>query len=159
MILINNNLFLQEQEHHHAVQPDAPSGSMLFWADRLLQIQQDISDHELELKRLKNVYDNAEQTLFDMMTNQQVEQFKRGGYSFTPTIKTRASIRAERKEQAIEWLKSSSYAEIVKESVHAMTLNSMVKEWRESSPPDDVQPFLDMLNMYDQQEVSIKRSR
>jgi hypothetical protein len=132
---------------------------MLYWADRLLQIKQDIEDVELESKRLNNLYQNAEKQLFDMMTGQQVEQFKRGGFSFTPTVKTRASIRSEHKEQALEWLKQSEFSDIVKETVNAQTLTSMVKEWQESGVTDEIEPFFEMLNLYDQQSISIKRGR
>jgi hypothetical protein len=138
---------------------EAPEASqtMFFWADRMLQIKDEMEAVDLELKRLKNVFDNAERTLFDMMVNQQVDQFKRQGYSFSPTIKKRASILSEHKEQAMEWLRNSDYADIVKETVHPQTLTSLVKEWSENGITDDIAPFYEMLNIYDDQKISMKR--
>lgn len=136
--------------------PEA-SGSMFFWADRLLQISQEIKDLELEIKRLKNVYDNAEQTLFDMMLRDGVDQFKRGGYAFSPTIKTRASIRAEVKDRAYQWLKNSEFSDLVKETVNVQSLNSLLKDWRENGLTPDMEHFYQYLNLYDEQQISVKR--
>ncbi len=147
------------EDYNQLISPDTPSGSLLFWADRLLQIKQDIEDHNLEIKRLNNLLDNAEHTLFDMMTSNQIEQFKRNGYSFSPTVKTRASIKSENKEQAMEWLKQSNFADIVKETVNAQTLTSMVREWKESGITEEIEPFFEMLNLYDDRSISIRKGR
>lgn len=145
-------------EQWRQAHPEA-SQTMFFWADRLLQLQDELESVDLEQKRLKNLIDNAEQTLFDLMVNGQVEQFKRQGYSFSPTIKTRVSIVAKHKEEAYEWLKNSEFSDLVKETVNAQTLTSLVKEWTENGVSDDVAPFYSMLNVYEDQKISIKKGK
>lgn len=93
------------------------------------------------------------------MVAQQIEGFKHDGYSFTPTIKTRASIKAENKDAALDWLKDSDYADIVKEQVNAQTLTSLVKEWIDNGMNANEREFMDLLNIYDEQKISIRRGR
>lgn len=143
-------------EQWRQAHPEA-SESMFFWADRLLQISQEVKDLELEVKRLKNVYDNAEKTLFDMMLRDGVEQFKRAGYAFSPTIKTRASIKAETKELAYDWIKNSEYADLVKETINVQSLNSLLKDWRENGLTPEMEHFYQYLNIYDEQQISVRR--
>lgn len=139
--------------------PGEPSQGMLFWADRLLAVRTEIDDLELEHKRLQNEFNNAQATLFDMMAGQEVDGFKFKGWNFRPTVKTRASIAAEHKERAIAWLKSSEYADLVKEQVNAQTLTSLVKEWQENGISEHVDHFMQMLKLYDDQKISITRGR
>ena len=140
------------------LQPE-PSQSIIFWANQLLEIGQEIDDVELQAKYLKNKYDNAEKALFDMMIASELDGFKYGGRSFTPTIKTRASIKSENKDEAIEWLKSSDYADIVKEQVNAQTLTSLVKEWLDNGMGSGEREFMDLLNIYNDQKISIRKGR
>jgi hypothetical protein len=145
-------------DYRHAPDP-GQSAPMMFWAERILFLKEEIADIELEFKRLKNEFDNAERMLFDIMVSQDVNGLKLKGYSIAPTVKTRASIRAEHKESALEWLKNSDYADIVKEQVNAQTLTSLVREWKDNNQEDQVEPFLSMLNLYDDQKISITRGR
>lgn len=139
--------------------PPQPNKTMFMWADKMIDIRNSIDDLENELKYMKNQLDNAEQALFDSMLNNQIDQFKRNGYSFSPTIKVRASIKAENKDEAIEWLKESDYADIVKDTVNAQTLTSLIKEWEENGVRDDDQEFYDMINIYNEQKISIRKGR
>lgn len=136
-----------------------PSQRVLFWAAQMLEIKREIDEIELQLKFLKNKHDNAESELFDQMVANQIDGFKHKGYSFSPTIKTRASIKAENKDAAMEWLKSSDYAEIVKEQVNPQTLTSLVKEWLDNGMSSGEREFMELLNIYDEQKISVRKGR
>ena len=133
------------------------SQTMFFWADRLIELDNKIEEIKLELKRLENTYTSSEATLFELMARDQVDQFKRNGYSFTPVVKAKASIRSEVKELAYNWLRNSEHADIVKETVHAQTLNALVREWNENGISEDVEQFYSYLNNFDVQSISKKR--
>lgn len=141
------------------IEPPQPSKSMFLWADQMLALRDEQEALEDDLKRIKKKLEETEQALFDCMVNNQVEKFTRTGYSFAPTIKTRASIPAENKEHAMEWLKQSEYADIVKETVNAQTLTSLVKEWEDAGVREDDAPFYAMLNIYNEQKISIRKGR
>lgn len=132
---------------------------MFLWADQMLALRDEQEALEDDLKRIKKKLEETEQSLFECMVNNQVEKFTRTGYSFAPTIKTRASIPAENKEHAMEWLKQSEYADIVKETVNAQTLTSLVKEWEDAGVREDDAPFYAMLNIYNEQKISIRKGR
>ena len=136
-----------------------PSQRVLFWASQMLDIQQEIDEIELQWKYLKNKFEHAEQELFNQMTSNDIDSFKYKGFSFSPTIKTRASIKASNKVEALEWLKSSDYAEIVKEQVNAQTLTSLVKEWLDNGMGASEREFMEMLNIYDDQKISMRKGR
>ena len=132
---------------------------MFLWADQMLALRDEQEALEDDLKRIKKKLEETEQSLFECMVNNQVEKFTRTGYSFAPTIKTRASIPAENKEHAMEWLKQSEYADIVKETVNAQTLTSLVKEWEDAGVREDDAPFYALLNIYNEQKISIRKGR
>lgn len=141
------------------IEPPQPSKSMFLWADQMLALRDEQEALEDDLKRIKKKLEETEQSLFECMVNNQVEKFTRTGYSFAPTIKTRASIPAENKEHAMEWLKQSEYADIVKETVNAQTLTSLVKEWEDAGVREDDAPFYALLNIYNEQKISIRKGR
>lgn len=141
------------------IEPPQPSKSMFLWADAMLALREQQESLEDELKRIKKKLEESELALFESMVNNEVDRFSRGGYTFSPVVKTRASIASEHKEEALEWLKNSDYSDIVKETVNAQTLTSLVKEWEDAGIREDDAPFYAMLNIYNEQKISIRKGR
>ena len=82
------------------------------------------------------------------------EGFSYGGYNFSPTIKTRANIPADKADKGFAWLREKGYEVLIKETVNANSLSSTVSAHLEQFgefPPDDA------VSVYPQRSMSIRK--
>ena len=133
------------------------SNPMFELADKLLAIRDELDQLEERRKELTALEEQTERQLFELMMVEELEKFTRGGRTFRPEIKTYASIRADCKEAAFQWLKENGYGDLVKEQVNTQSLTSLYKELEENGElPEE---FISMLNVYQKQKVAIRKDR
>lgn len=133
------------------------SNPMLELADRLLAIRDELDRLEERRKELTALEEQTERQLFDLMMTEEVEKFTRAGRTFRPEIKTYASIKAECKEAAFQWLRENGYGDLIKEQVNTQSLTSLYKELDDNGElPEE---FTAMLNIYHKQKVAIRKGR
>ena len=102
--------------------------NILTLADRYKELRDTKQALNNSLKDVNAEIDTVEKTLIEQMVNEEVQRFDRNGQLFYLSSKMYASPRAGVKEELYGWLKENGYADMVKETVHAQTLNSFVKE-------------------------------
>jgi len=133
------------------------SNPMLELADQLLAIREELDRLEERRKELTALEERTEQQLFELMMVEEVEKFTRAGRTFRPEIKTYASIKAECKEAAFQWLRENGFGDLIKEQVSAQALTSLYKELDENGElPEE---FTSMLNVYHKQKIAIRKGR
>lgn len=131
--------------------------SMLLLADRYKELRDKKNELNSQLKSLNKELEQMERDLADMMVNEEMQSFDRQGYKFYLSTRTYASPKAERKDELFAWLKTNGYGDLVKETVHAMTLASFVKEQLEET--DELPADLaDLVNVYDKTGVNVRRA-
>jgi hypothetical protein len=127
-----------------AVQQGAPN-PMLVLAGEILQSRQEIDELEERLKELKKLNEQQESQLIEMMLAEEVDKFVFAGRTFYPSTRLWASLKAESKDEAIEWLEQSDYADLVKKQVNSQSLSSLVKELRENDEmPEEFEQYLNI---------------
>ena len=99
-------------------------------------------------KELKKILEGFVQGLVDNVVVPRFEEKSQtsitiGGRRFTVSERSYASITAENKEVAYDWLRKSGNEHLIIETVNASSLSSAVKEWRENNTeiPDCITVF------------------
>lgn len=130
---------------------------MLELADKLAEVRDSLDELESRQKELNKEKEQIERELFEMMLAEDVEKFTRNGRTFSPQVKTYASINAEYREAAFQWLKDNGFGDLVKEQVNTNSLTSWYKEQiEEGELPEE---FLAYLNVYDKQGIAVRKAR
>lgn len=118
---------------------------MLVLAGEVLENRDQIEQLEEQLKALKKQSEQQENQLIEMMISEDVDKFVFAGKTFYPSVRLWASLKAEEKEAAIEFLEESEYADLVKKQVNTQSLSSLVKELRENNEmPSDFEQYLNI---------------
>ena len=144
------------QEQEEAVTPTA--NAMYELAERLKALRDEKKKAEDYLKEVTADKDQTEKQLFDLMIQTETENFTRKGTRFSITIKTRASAKAGSKEELFAALRSHGYGDLVYETVNANSLTSLVKELKEANEQEVPGWIADVVNLYDQENVSVTKS-
>ena len=125
-------------------------------ADELYALRQKKQELEEQVKALNKEIESKQQQMVELMLDEEIDKFSRNGRLFYMAVKTRVSPKAGMKPKLIEWLKESEYADLVKEDVHARTLESWARELIENEElPPEVE---EMLNIYDQTVINIRKA-
>lgn len=102
--------------------------NILTLADRYKALRDTKQALDNSLKDVNKELDQAEKALIEQMVNEEVPRFDRNGQMFYLSTKMYASPKAGIKDELYDWLKENGYEDMVKETVHAQTLSSFVKE-------------------------------
>lgn len=140
-----------------AVDAQKIESPMLLLASEIVKAREIVDDLDEMLSTAKKRKEELEQKLLDLMMNDEVEKFVYAGKTFYPSVKLWASLKAETKEQAVEWLKDSEFSDIVKEQVNSQSLSALVKELRDNG--DLPEAFEQYLNMTDKITLNIRKGR
>jgi len=128
-------------------------------ADKVAELRERKDALSAELKEINETLDDAEKDLIAEMVAEDMPKFMRNGRTFYLSVNLRASIKADRKEDCFAWLKANGYAALVQESVNVRTLASFVKELTEDGgkPLPDI--LGNMLSVYEESKVNIRKGR
>lgn len=125
------------------------------YAERLVNVRGEIETAEAVLDGLKKKKEEIEQDMFAMMVEEGIDGLKHGGYSFSPSVRPFASLAAETKEEAFEWLRENGYGDLVKEAVNANSLSSLYKELGADEAPEE---FRALLNVHHKKQINVRKS-
>lgn len=135
---------------------DVPN-PMLHLAAQVLEVRERAEELDKQLKETNKLKEELEQQLIEMMMLDDVDKFVYAGKTFFPSVRLWASLKAETKEEAIEWLKSSGFADLVKEQVNTQSLSSLVKELKENDEmPEEFEQFL---NVTEKISLNVRKGR
>lgn len=136
-----------------------PTASTLYeLAERYKALRDEKKKAEDYLKEVTADKDQAERQLFDLMIQTETENFTRKGTRFSVSIKTRASAKGGCKEELFAALRAHGYGDLVVETVNANSLTSLVKELKEANDQEVPGWIADVVNLYDQSNVSVTKS-
>lgn len=137
--------------------PAEQTNPLFHLADEFVAVRDELGHLEARVKELNQRKEEIEQRLIDIMRTEEVEKFTRNGYTFFPSVKTYASLRADAKEYGIHWLKENGYGDLVKEQVNTQSLSSLYREWEENGEiPED---FLPYLSIHEKITVNVRKGR
>lgn len=126
----------------------------LLKAFKLLDDQ--ITEMSMLQTELKKVFDKLDKkTLPEMFQRLEIDSIKIGGYNFILSTNLFASIPEAKHQKGFDWLKDNGYGALIKETVHARSLASVVKSYIETTavePPDDV------MTIHRQTAISIRKA-
>lgn len=92
----------------------------------------ELEDRKIELeeavKAVKAQLKEAEEELFNRMVDEDIETARAAGYTFTRRDTPHYSCRGDNQEELYKALRKEGYGSLIRETVHAGTLNAFVRE-------------------------------
>ena len=89
--------------------------------DRKIELEEAIKEVKVQLRK-------AEAELFDKMVDEGVETARAAGYTFTRRDTPHYSVTADNQTDLYRALRKEGYGSLIRETVHAGTLNAFVRE-------------------------------
>lgn len=127
-------------------------------ADRLKALRDTKKDLEQQLKSINSELDEVDSNLATAMLESETQNFTRAGIMFCLTNTTRASARAERKEELFEALRSEGFGGLIYETVNANSLSAFVKEQIEENN-DTLPNWLNgLVNVFEKTTVGVRKA-
>lgn len=121
----------------------------------------DLENRRMELEELvkdvKAQLRQAEADLFDRMEAEGLENARAEGYSFTRKDTPHYSCRADNQDDLYRALRKEGYGSLIRETVHAGTLNAFVREQVDSNG-GAVPEFMDgLIDVYWSRDISRRK--
>lgn len=105
------------------------NNELMVEAEFLSHLKDNKTQLEQELKQVKAQIDKQEQKLIQMMTDEELQNFKgKNGVTYSLRTTVIPNVLAQNKPALIEALKQNGYETLVKEEVNSQTFKSFVKE-------------------------------
>ncbi len=105
-------------------------------ADKYKGLRITKDDLQFQLKELNKEIDIVERELIDAMMNDEVQNFKRNGATFSMVLKEYPSAVVERKHELFEVMKKNGFEHLF--TINSNTLSSTLKELKENN--EDIMP-------------------
>ena len=125
-------------------------------AERILELRDDKFDLETKIKAINKELEDTEWQLINIMTDKELESFKRKRNSFTGAKREFESANPETKDELYLQFRNRGMDYLF--SINANTLSAKVKELTEEN--DGVMPeWLDgLINTFEKQYISIRKN-
>lgn len=94
--------------------------------DRKIELEEAVKEVKVQLRK-------AEAELFERMEAEGLETARAAGYTFTRKDTPHYSCRADNQEELYRALRNGGYGSLIRETVHAGTLNAFVREQVDSN--------------------------
>lgn len=129
---------------------------MLGLADKLRELRDGKKELEDFVKEINAAIETTEQALVGQMVAEEMQNFTRNGRQFILTTRIHANAKSGMMPIVCDWLKENDLGEMVKESVHAQTLQAWAKEIIEENGelPEGIN---ELLNVYEKSGISIRK--
>lgn len=126
-------------------------------ASAILNTRNEIDELEKLIEELKSLKAKLEEKTIEYMFDNDIEKITVNGHTFYPSTKLYASVKSEWKEAAFDWFKINGFEHVVKEQIHAQTLSSLCREWRDSDNgiPLELTPFI---SVYDKISINVRKN-
>jgi hypothetical protein len=139
--------------------PMTKNNELMVEAEFLSHLKDNKAKVEAELKEIKSQIDKQELKLVEMMTEQELQNFK-GSNGVTYSLKTTVipNVLADNRPALIDALKKNGFESLVKEEVNAQTFKSFVKEqgWETN---EELPAYLQgIVTLYEKTGIGTRRS-
>ena len=135
------------------------ASKMMIIADKLLALRDKKISLDEKLDRLKQEIDAIEERLIEAMTESDTQNFTHSGTQFSIRTATRASAKAGKKSDLFYALRREGYGDMITETVNANTLTAFVKEQREANEGKLPDWMDDLISVYDEKKISVRKGR
>lgn len=135
------------------------AAKMMTLADKLLTLREKKATWEEKLEILKGEIEATEQRLIETMTQTDTQNFTHSGTQFSIRTSTHASAKAGRKLDLFDALRLEGFGDLITETVNANTLTAFVKEQREANDGQLPEWMGDLVSVYDEKRISLRKSR
>lgn len=126
-------------------------------ADELRFLKERKEGLAAEVKENNESIKVCEERLAEMMINEELTRFNRGGLTFYVTIQLHASAVAGQQEALYAVLREQGAESLIKETVNANSLKSWVKEQREQND-DELPEYLEgLVNVYERTIAGMRK--
>lgn len=134
--------------------------SMLVLADTIAGDREKLRKLKEEERILRAKLEAEKAELAEMMTEEEVNNFRRGDRQFILTRNLHAGVRGGRQDDFFEWLRKNDLGDLIRETVHVKTLESWVKSYRdeETSELDLPDELRDLLNIFEKPDISVRKA-
>lgn len=131
--------------------------TILDLADKLRALKERKDALKKEEKELNEAIDKTEKELAELMIQEEIQNFSRGGKLFYLQNKVYASAVAHKKQELYAWLKENGYGDLVYETVNANSFSAFIKELLEEEPelPEGLK---DMVNIHEKTTIGMRKA-
>lgn len=128
---------------------------MMQLADEVQNLRNQKIEKEQELKAINEVLQNTEWELISIMTDREVDSFKRNGVNFIIATKEFRSANPETRDELYLQLRNRGMDYLF--TVNAQTLSAKVKEMIEENEGIMPEWLNGLINTYEKQTLSIRK--
>ena len=129
---------------------------MMTLADEVLELRKIKTDVERQLKDINAELESREWELISVMTDKEVDSFKRNGVNFIVATKEFRSANPETKDELYLQLRNRGMDYLF--SVNAQTFSAKVKELTEDNEGVLPEWLNGLINTYEKQYISIRKN-
>lgn len=112
---------------------------------------------EADLRAAKEERDTLEEQILEVFASTGMDSGTFGGMTVYPYPDVRASVKAGKMPEFCEIMRRMGYEEVVKETVNANTLTSIVKSMREKDGDDIPPEMAELLNILERWKVGYRQ--
>ena len=116
-----------------------------------------INNLKEELRVAQEIKDNLEQTLYEAMNFEGVQNLKTDKGLFYLRDDKYASIKPEAQEVFFEWLRESGFGDLIRPTIHGKTLTSWVNEMTSGKELEEDDELSRFVNVFTKHRVGVRK--
>ncbi|SDL09549.1 gp33 family protein [Natronincola ferrireducens] len=128
-------------------------------ADSLKDLKEWKKQVDEERKEVSSKIEAVEESLSQVMIEEEMQSFNRGGMMYYLNTKLYASAIPERKEALFSALKEEGYGDLVYETVNANSLAAFVREQVEENEDELPQWLEGLVNTYEKTSLGMRKGK
>ena len=129
--------------------------TILELADKYLEKREQKSELETQIKDVSKELETLEQELISLMTDQEIDSFKRNGILYSVVTREFQSANPERKEELYLQMKQRGYEHLF--TINTNTLSATVKEMIAENDGQLPDWLVGLINQTEKQTIRIKK--
>jgi len=118
--------------------------------DEKERLKELVAENNRELEKCRD-------ELAQMMIDEECPKISRSGYCYTLQQKTHYSKKAGAEERLFELLRENGLGDVIKETVHAQTLQGVMSELAEENGGELPPEFAEVVSIYEYTDVARRR--
>lgn len=126
-------------------------------ADKLKDLRKRKSETDSQIKSINAEIEDVENKMISVMTDEELQSFKRAGSMFSLTVSEYPSAVPERRDALYEVLKQKGYEHLF--TINSRTLSSNVKEMIEENEGDLPDWFQGFIKIYEKSSITVRKAK
>lgn len=134
-----------------------PDPDLFDFSKKLVNLKGIEKEYKKVLDNLKQEIQEVENSMIDMMLEEEIQNFNKDGQTFYLAQQVNASIPVENRVEVIDWFKDHPYFNgLVKENIDSRTLSAWVRERREEETmPEEI---VDKLSIFEKTVIRVRKA-